>query len=254
MLNNRAVLLNAVEFTTARRAFEAQITVDMLEGATPSTIEFLSVRAFSEFVTSTEDALGWVWVLKEWDPNDDYSLYKLLDKTDVNPSVENKIAAHLKGLDANGGRKLFHVPTDDELLASGVPAETVDLVAESIPKKVEGFRKVHEFRTKMGRNMVKGFNKTKHMNLVFPVDRPSGRAILMPKGQVKSASDQGSESIRIDGVEIVPSVDYIKQRAQRTLESQAIVWDTLALILQIRFHTPTTTPDWLETAFQNWDT
>ena len=134
----------------------------------------------------------------------------------------------------------------------GVPAGLVSRIAGAITKKIEGFLKVHELRSKSGRSMVKAFNKEKHMLLAFPRDGPSGHGILLPTARIKAATKIHAEIFTIDGVEIRPSPGYIRNRAKRAMEAQAILWDTLSLILQTRYRTVAPTPDWVESTLDTW--
>jgi hypothetical protein len=172
ILNNEAVLTNAAQFTTAQRAFVAKLipTTDILDKCPQQDLDFLALQVFSEFMTATEDLLGWIAVLREWHPDDDYSLFRLLDSVRVGQELESEIIEYLSMLDPEGMRALLHIPSDNELSAMGLQPEEVAKVNISIPAKLEGFLKVAHLRAKNDRGLVKGFNKVKHMLLAIPTD------------------------------------------------------------------------------------
>ena len=254
LLNNESVLTNAVEFATAHRVFVANLvpTGNLTQLDQPQ-LDFLALFAFSEFMTATEDLLGWVSVLKEWDPTDDYSLFKLLDKVKVGPDLETKMIAYLSNLDSNGFRDLLHIPENRELVVMGFSAELVAAINESIPEKRTGFLKVSQLRATEQRGLVKGFNKAKHMLLAFPIDQLKGHEILLPKiGAVARGADQRSTTTAIDGARIDTSPEYVSQRMRRTVESYAVLWDTLSLILLTRYGKKCTPPEWVTNTLENW--
>src|SRR3990172_9299273 len=79
-----SVLRNAVYFSTAERAYSAELVLTRPLNVNQQTLDFLVVRAFEEFMTSTEDLTGWLFTLQEWQPgNARYSLFILLDKIQV---------------------------------------------------------------------------------------------------------------------------------------------------------------------------
>jgi len=83
-LEDASVLRNAVYFSTAERAYSAKLLLQQPLNITQRTLDFLVIRAFEEFMTSTEDLIGWLFTLQEWQPgNAEYSLFYLLDKISV---------------------------------------------------------------------------------------------------------------------------------------------------------------------------
>jgi hypothetical protein len=118
ILNNEAVLTNAAQFTTAQRAFVAKLIprTDILDKFSQQELDFLALQAFSEFLTATEDLLGWVAVLRKWDPADDFSLFEQLDKVRVGPDLESDVLEYLTKLDPDGLRGLLQVPSDEQML------------------------------------------------------------------------------------------------------------------------------------------
>jgi hypothetical protein len=255
ILNNEAVLTNAAQFTTAQRAFVANLipTTDILDKWPQQELDFLALQAFSEFMTATEDLLGWVAVLREWHPDDDYSLFRLLDSVRVGQQLESEIIEYLLMLDPEGMRALLRIPSDNELSAMGLQPEEVAKVNISIPAKLEGFLKVAHLRAMNDRGLVKGFNKVKHMLLAIPTDGFERHQILLPKiGGVTTNGDNGPSKTRIDGARIDTNPDYIRGRVRQTLEIQAILCDVLQFILYARYQQPYVLPQWVHDVYANW--
>ena len=83
-LEDASVLQNAVYFSTAARAYSAQLILQQPLNMNQRAVDFLVIKAFEEFMTSTEDLIGWLFTLKEWKPgNAEYSLFLLLDRIHV---------------------------------------------------------------------------------------------------------------------------------------------------------------------------
>ena len=53
-----SVLRNAVHFSTAQRAYSAQLILQQPLNVNQQTLNFLVVKAFEEFMTSTEDLIA----------------------------------------------------------------------------------------------------------------------------------------------------------------------------------------------------
>ena len=254
ILNNKAVLANAAQFTTAQRAFIAKLIpiTDILDQFPQQILDFLALQAFSEFITATEDLLGWIAVLREWNPADDYSLFEQLDKVMVGPKLESDVLDYLTGLDTDGLRGLLQVPSDDELLAMGLRPEEVAKIDDSILAKLDGFLKVANFRTRDNRGLVKGFNKVKHMLLAIPTDVSEGHQVLLPKiGSVTPPSDDSPRRVKIDGARIDTTPHYIRGRVRQTLEIQAVLCDVLQFILYTRYQQPYIHSQWVHDVAAN---
>jgi hypothetical protein len=255
ILNNEAVLTNAAQFTTAQRAFVAKLIprTDILDKFSQQELDFLALQAFSEFLTATEDLLGWVAVLRKWDPADDFSLFEQLDKVRVGPDLESDVLEYLTKLDPDGLRGLLQVPSDEQMLAMGLSPEEVAKINESIPAKLDGFLKVAKLRTRDDRGLVKGFNKVKHMLLAIPTDTFQEHQILLPKfGDVTPPGDDSPRRVKIDGARIDTNPDYIRGRVRQTLETQAVLCDVLQFILYARYQQPYVHPQWVHDVYANW--
>ena len=76
--DDATILKNVVYFSTAARAHSAQLILEQPLGIGQQELLFSAVEAFSEFMTSTEDMLGWFFTLQEWQPgNTEFSLLLL---------------------------------------------------------------------------------------------------------------------------------------------------------------------------------
>jgi hypothetical protein len=254
ILNNEAVLTNAAHFMTGQRAFVAKLVPihDILEKLPQLELDFLALQAFSEFMTATEDLIGWVSVLRKWNPAEEYSLFELLDSVWVGPELEFEVIDYLSKLDADGLRSLLHVPCDYELLATGLRPEEVAKIDDSIHAKLEGFLKVARLRTGNKRGLVKGFNKVKHMLLAIPTDTFEGHQVLLPKiGGITPAGDNSPRKTIIDGARIDTDPDYIRGRVRQTFGIQAILCDVLQFILYARYQQPYVHPQWVHDVYAN---
>ncbi len=134
-LEDASILRNAVYFSTAQRAYSAELILQQSLGVNQQVLRFLLVKAFAEFMTSTEDMVGWLFALQEWQPgNAEFSLFILLNSIKVGikqkgiDHTEAKAISFLSGLDEQGFRELVHVPNDDKLLASRMHEEQGETV------------------------------------------------------------------------------------------------------------------------------
>jgi hypothetical protein len=83
-LEDASIIRNAVYFSTAERAYSAELVLKEPMDVNQRKIDFMVIRAFEEFMTSTEDLLGWLFALQEWKPGKaENSLFILLDRIHV---------------------------------------------------------------------------------------------------------------------------------------------------------------------------
>ncbi len=182
-----SILRNAVYFSTAQRSYSAQVILQEPLAVNRRVLAFLVMRAFQEFMTSTEDLVGWMFVLEQWRPGEaEFSLLLLLDRIQVGKKgkegdyTEERAAALLAGLDEEGFRRLIHIPNDDELLASGMPHEEVEVINRSLLPKLEGWRRIVNSRVEQDRGWVRAFNKLKHHMLAFPTPEREKEEVWLP--------------------------------------------------------------------------
>ena len=88
-LEDRAILRNAIVFTTAQRAFTAErLRREPLDQLDKYVQAFLAVDAFTQYVLSLEDALGWLFVLRDWQPGTvEGGFFALLDNVQVGRKI-----------------------------------------------------------------------------------------------------------------------------------------------------------------------
>lgn len=121
----------------------------------------------------------------------------------------------------------------------------VEAIRRTIPKKIEGFLNIAKLRASNERALVKAFNKGKHQFLAFPIDRSGGHQRLLPTAkQVKTGESQG-QSYKMDGALIDTTPEYISGRARQARESQAVLCDTLLLILNGLYGHEFPAPEWI---------
>ncbi len=250
LLEDASVLRNAVYFSTAERAYSAQLVLQQPLNVNQRAIDFLVIKAYEEFMTSTEDLIGWLFTLQEWQPgNAEYSLFLLLDKIQVGKRghyEEKRAVSILENLDGEGFRKLCHIPTNDELINAGASEELVDNISRSIPRKLEGWLKIAKRRAEKGRGWVRMFNKFKHHMLAFPTRARDKDEIWMPTS-IKFDEERG---IGLGQGWLESSINKVRRLAGDAIAAQAVLHDTLAVILSTRYDERYTVPQWVVKAYQ----
>ena len=250
-LEDASVLRNAVYFSTAERAYSAQLILQQPLNINQRAVDFLVIKAFEEFMTSTEDLVGWLFILQEWQPgNAEYSLFLLLDKIQVGKRghyEEKRAVSLLAGLDGEGFRILCHIPKDDELINSGFPNELADNIKRSMPRKLEGWLKIAKKRAEHSRGWVRMFNKFKHHMLAFPTRVRDKDEIWMP---TSINFNKEHNNIKLAQGWLESSVNELRRLASDAIAAQAILHDTLAVILTTRYKEQYTVPQWVIKAYQ----
>ena len=250
-LEDASVLRNAVYFSTAERAYSAQLVLQQPLNVNQRAIDFLVIKAYEEFMTSTEDLIGWLFTLQEWQPgNAEHSLFLLLDKIQVGKRghyEEERAVSLLANLDEEGFRTLCHIPTDDELVNSELPKELVDNIKRSMQRKLEGWLKIARRRAEQGRGWVRMFNKFKHHMLAFPTRVRDKDEIWMP---TSIKFDKVGNRIGLGQGWLESSINELRRLAGDAIAAQAILHDTLAVILITRYDEKYTVPQWVIKAYQ----
>ncbi len=253
-LEDASILRNAVYFSTAQRAHSAQLILQQSLGVDQQVLRFLLVKAFEEFMTSTEDMVGWLFAFQEWQPgNAEFSLFLLLDRIKVGITqkgidhTEAKAVSFLSGLDEQGFRELVHVPNDAELLASGMPKELVETINRSMAFKLDGWRRITNRRAEQERGWVGAFNKLKHHMLAFPTQERDKEEIFIP---YRIRFDRGRNRINLGSAWLEVSADMVRRFAGDSIAAQAVLHDTLALILSIRYGEKYNAPQWVTRVLQ----
>ena len=65
LYEDRAVLRNAVKFTTAQRAYVYSRNLKELDTLGEEELSYLAVESFRQYVETTEDLLGWLFALTD---------------------------------------------------------------------------------------------------------------------------------------------------------------------------------------------
>lgn len=248
-LEDASVLRNAVYFSTAERAYSAQLVLQQPLNVNQRAVDFLVIKAYEEFMTSTEDLIGWLFTLEKWQPgNAEFCLFLLLDKIKVGQGdyKEERAVSLLVGLNEEGFRTLCHIPTVDELIASGFSKELADNMKRSMPRKLEGWLKIAKRRAEQGRGWVHMFNKFKHHMLAFPTTARDKNEIWMPTS-IKFDRDRG---IGLGQGWLESSINELRRLAGDAIAAQAILHDTLAIILMSRYNEKYAVPQWVIKAYQ----
>jgi len=219
-------------------------------------LAFLLLRAFEEFMTSTEDMVGWLFALQEWQPgNAEFSLFLLLDRIRVGERskikgidhTEARAVSFLSGLDEQGFRNLVHVPEKSELLASGMPRDRVEAINRSMASKLEGWRRIANRRAEQGRGRVHAFNKLKHHMLAFPTQERNKEEIWFP---TRITFNKSQNRVGLGRAWLEVSANEVRRLAGDSIAAQAVLHDTLALILVTRYGEKYNAPQWVIRASQ----
>ena len=248
LLEDASILRNAVMFATEERASVGYRILNRIVNPTdpPSSrvLGFLAVDAFAAEMTSTEDLLGWLFVLKEWKPaNPEKSLVFLLDRVQVGKRPHTEAAAEklLDSLDASTFRELMHVPKDEELEAEGFPTAVRNRLNTSIPANLDGMKRLVELRQREKRGYVVAFNKLKHLMLAIRTDSRGKDEILVP-GRFSFDKDNNRISVQTAWISTEPN--NIRDMASRAVIAQAVLNSVLAIILWIRYGKTYGSPKW----------
>lgn len=241
LYEDASILRNAVYFTTAQRAFSANlILAQPLDHLDSRLLAFLAVEAFCAEMTATEDVLGWIFVLRDWAPGDPSEcLLRQLDKVNVGSSQEADALGLLDQLESNGLRGLLHIPTDVQLATAGLPINISDRINAAIPAILQGLKRVAWLRKRDNRGYVVAFNKLKHQLLALYTDVRGRNEVLVPKWL--GMKDDG---IHLRNAWIESSPKNIRLMASRAIGMQAVLNSILGLILLIRFGHQYESPHW----------
>ncbi len=251
-LEDASILRNAVYFSTAERAYSAELVLKEPLNINQRTLDFMVVRAFEEFMTSTEDLLGWLFALQEWKPGKaEHSLFILLDRIQVGRGSyhEDNAVSLLTSVDAEGFRRLFHIPKDKELISSGISVELVDTVNRSVPFKLDGWLRIAKRRAEQDRGTVRMFNKLKHHMLAFPTQERGKDEVWMPSS---IRMDRKQNQIRLGRGWLGANPNNIRGLVSDAIVAQAVLHDTLALILLTRYGEQYHAPNWVVRAYQTY--
>lgn len=254
LLEDASILRNAVRFATEQRSSVGWRILNRLtnptDSPTPGVLASLAVDAFAAEMTSTEDLLGWLFVLKEWKPgNPEKSLVFLLDRVQVGKRPHTEAAAQrlLDSLDAPSFRELVHVPKDDELEAAGFPKNVRDRLNSSIPANLDGMKRLVELRQRENRGYVVAFNKLKHLMLAIRTDTRGKEEVLVPG---RFSFDEENNRISIQTAWISSEPQNVRVMASRAVIAQAVLNSILGVILWIRYGETSGNPPWAVAALR----
>ena len=251
-LEDASILRNTLYFSTAERAYSAELVLKESLNINQRTLDFMVVRAFEEFMTSSEDLLGWLFALREWQPGKaEHSLFILLDRIRIGSDTyrEDNIVSLLTNVDAGGFRKLFHIPKDEEMVSAGISAELVKDINRSIPFKLDGWLKIARRRAEQERGTVRMFNKLKHHMLAFPTQERGTDEVWMP---YSVRMDRKQNQIRLGRGWLVANPNNIRGLVGDAIIAQAVLHDTLAVILLTRYGKQYHQQNWVVKAYQTY--
>lgn len=244
--DDRNVLGNAVVFTTAQRARAgARILNEPFERLTDLELAFVAVDAFQQWVQSSEDALGWLFVLRDWKPGTvDGSLFALLDSVRIGrkPWAEQDALSMLEGMNVAAFRSVAHLPSNAALRRLGWPEDLVKRVEPSLTAQLDGFRRIAEKRARGDRALVRAYNKSKHHLLAMLVLRERGLEVDL---KTATSGYKNPTAITLTGAELQTDAQRTRQRAREILQMQSVLNSMLAMILRARYGESLSTPGWV---------
>lgn len=248
-----SILRNAVYFSTAERVYSTELILQQPMNVSQLTLSFLVIRAFEEFMTSTEDLIGWLFALKEWQPgNAEFSLLILLNKIQVGKRgyyEEKQAVSLLSQLDGEGFRELCHIPKDEGLINFGMSKEQVDKIKRSMPFKLEGWLKIARRRAEQDRGWVRMFNKFKHHMLAFPTKDRGKDEVWLP---TRITLDKNNNRVLMGQGWLEVSANELRKLAGDAITAQVVLHDTLALILLTRYSENYVIPKWVSRVYQTY--
>jgi hypothetical protein len=251
-LEDASVLRNAVYFSTRERANSIELISQQLQQTDKSALIFFTVKAFEEFMISTEDLMGWLFALKEWQPGTaEFSLLILLNKIQIGKSgyEEKRAVSLLSSLDGEGFRKLCHIPDKNELINSGMTIVQAEKIINSMSRKLEGWLILSKVREEQNRGRVRMFNKLKHHMLAFPTEERNKNEIWVP---TSIRLDKANNRVGIAQGWLEVSDNMFKKLVGNAITAQAVLHNTLAIILVTRYGEKYVVPDWVKKVYQTY--
>lgn len=239
-----SMLRNAVHFVTARRAHAAATVLGQLDDddLNDQVLAFLTLQAYQERMTATEDTLGWLFVLRDWVPGMvEHSLVFLLDRVKVGGRKHSEAEAIrlLDSLEPASLRSLLHLPPAEQLRGGGLPDEVVEMIDVSLPHQLDGLRGIADFRQADKRARVRAFNKAKHMLV-------GGRSLKRGKHEIELITrlTLKPDGVHIETLTLPIEVAEIQLNASQAIQLQTVLNGMLGMILWVRFGEPYETPPW----------
>lgn len=238
-LEDKRVLLNAIDFSTGQRAFEAELIYGTsLESLSETERAYLAIQAYALEILATEDLVGWHIVLSNWKPGTiEGSLLFQLDRIDVGPKQEAELAVLLETMQPEDYGKMIHIPTAAELAADGISPDIVSAINIALPAQLAGVKKVLAQRADSRRGQVVGYNKIKHGLVGF--QRPDDHQVFIP-GRVRLKSD----GVHLQSVTIATSAENIRLMAGRAMATETVLNATLGAVVMSRYGVEYEAPDW----------
>lgn len=245
-----ALLIGAISFSTGQRAFEAE-SLFRRDSASLSQAEaaFLSVTAFGQRVTSTEDALGWMFALREWRPGTARgSLLYWLNRINVGRGEHTEAEAirYLTECSPEEFRGGLHIPTDAELSEARYPADFCARVSNSNDAIRQGMLDMAHFRAEGDGSRVAGYNKAKHFMLGRLVGGLDRFHIELVDARIRRRGQE--EGWELKRVTILPDVEQAQRNARVAFANQAVLHSLLAVVAITRYGFPYEAPAWVERA------
>lgn len=252
-LDDLALLVGAIGFSTAQRAFEAESLFERdVSGLSKMEAAFLAVTAFGQRVTSTEDALGWMFALRDWQPGTAKgSLLYLLNRINVGRGDHTDAAAidYLSGCSQEEFRRGLHIPTEAELAEASYPEEFRAHINASNQAVREGMLGMARFRAEEDGTRVAGYNKAKHFMLGRLVGNTEAFHVELVDARIRRRGQE--EGWELKRVTVLPNAAEAQRDARRAFANQAVLNTLLGTVAITRFGFAYESPTWVQRALEN---
>ena len=118
-----------------------------------------------------------------------------------------------------------------------------------MPFKLEGWLKIARIRAEQNRGWVRMFNKFKHHMLAFPTKVRGKDEVWLP---TSIKLDKVNNRVLMGQGWLEVSANELRKLAGDAITAQAVLHDTLALILVIRYSEKYVVPKWVSRVYQTY--
>lgn len=247
---DRALLRNAVKFTTFHRAFAARQLLLPNLGDAPATVRrILALEAFQQYMLTAEDTLTWICAILEWEPHGapDTSILAKLDTIQIGRSrrgdySESTLLAKFDQLSVAEFRAGLKVPPDDQLHGRTDFPPSIEFPLDGpIGAWLAGLRRIVKGRLDQNRALVRAYNKAKHGLLgIFDTDLEGNPAVIL----LTAPNGYAAEPIKMNRTFVRALPIDIERRVNWTVAIAAVLQSILAFILGVHFAEWIETPSW----------
>jgi hypothetical protein len=250
-LEDRNILRNAVDFATGSRALEAELLLRQpLHLFVERAVAQLAVQAYGLYLKSTEDLLGWIVALRDWEPGTVAgALLIKVDRVRIERE-EDKLEEALGEISAESWRKWLHIPSDPALRESGFTDAEIGLLHRQLAGQLDSVKKVLQLRLGDERGRVVAYNKVKHV--MTGIYRPEQQEVMLVSQIEHRPEADGPGEVAIKHSLTIPATpEQVIFLAGQATASQAVLNVILGMVLRTRFSEAYEPPQWVRVAFRS---